>query len=643
MRVTTRTRMRPREVILNNLRTLWPYIRMHRRQYIVGVIAVLLANSSVLLPAYFLRLAIDGLTAAADGNPDTPGVTTATLLLYAAGVVGGALLSGLFMLIMRRQIVVASRQTEYEIRRDLFAHLTTLDKHYYDRARTGDLMNRLTGDLTAIREFLGFGAWQIAMVVTAFGASLTVMFGISARLALLALAVFPVITLVLYYLARQIAARYVKVQEQNSSISAKAQENFSGARVVKGYAIEDREIAEYKRMNDELVRRAVNLAKVEGPLQAFMSLLMGVAYVLVLIYGGRMILGLVPGEQLTLGQFTQFALTLERLAWPMLSIGMITNLTQRGVSSWARLQEIFDARPRVHDSKRTDTSIKTLRGEVRFEHVTLKFDQATVLDDVTLHVPAGMTLGITGPTGSGKTMMSQLVTRMTDPTSGRVLIDGTDVRSIPLGVLRANIAVVPQEPFLFSDTIANNIAFGLDNAHFPPIPTRVSVLTTKPPAADDPKPDLARVMAAAEIAGLARDVEDFPNRYDTMLGERGVTLSGGQRQRTALARAIVREPRILILDDATSAVDTETESRILRGLKEVQQGRTVFLIGHRVSTLRHADHIIVLERGRVIEQGTHEELLRLGGHYAELERKQRLAHEIDADPTEAPISSTEAR
>ncbi|WP_045234654.1 ABC transporter ATP-binding protein [Deinococcus pimensis] len=617
---------------------------MHRRQYIVGLIAVTIANASILLPAYFLGRAIDALRRAGDGDPSTPGTTLGVVLLYALGVIGGAALSGAAMFVMRRQIVVASRQTEYEVRRDIFAHLQGLDKHYYDRARTGDLMNRLTGDLSAVREMLGFGAWQIASVVTAFGSSLFVMFGISVKLTLLVLAVFPVIILVLYYLARQISKRYVLVQEQNSAISAKAQENFSGARVVKGYAIEHREIAEYKTMNNELIRRLLSLVRVEGPLQAFMSLLMGIAYVLVLLYGGRMILGLVPGETLTVGRFTQYALTLERLAWPMLSIGFIANLTQRGLASWNRLQEMLDARPLVHDTKRTDRSIRTLRGDLRFDHVSLRYGQTTVLHDITLNVPAGITLGITGPTGSGKTSLAQLVARLADPSDGRVLIDGTDVRHIPLKTLRANIGVVPQEPFLFSDSIARNIAFGLDNEGFEPIPTRVSVLSTKVPAASDSPPDMNRVRAAAELAGLARDVEDFPNGYDTMLGERGVTLSGGQRQRTALARAIVREPAILILDDATSAVDTETESRILRGLREVQRGRTVLLIGHRVSTLRHADHIVVLDGGGIVEQGSHDELLERGGHYAELERKQRLAREVDEDTESTPRpSEAEAR
>ena len=614
---------------MNNFKSLVPYLRLHRNQYLIGTLAVLGANAAVLLPAYFLGRAIDGLRLLSDANPATPGLGLKELGLLALGIVLATLVSGGLMVGVRRSIVFASRQTEYEIRRDLFAHLSGLDKHYFDRARTGDLMNRLTGDLSAVREMIGFGSWQLATVVSSFLVSFAWFFSINWRLTLAVLVVFPFIIGILAYLARQVSMRYVPMQEQNSAISAKAQENFSGARVVKGYAIEDREIAEYKVMNSELIRRALFLNRVEGPLQAFMSLLMGVAYVLVLLYGGRMILGLVPGSPLTLGQFTQFALILERLAWPMLSIGLIANMLQRGMGSWGRLQEIFAAHARIHDSGRTDTSIRALQGEIRYENVSLSFDGKQVLSGVTLHIPAGQTLGITGPTGSGKTLLSQLVTRLSDVSEGSVKVDGHDVRNIPLATLRDNIAVVPQEPFLFSDTIASNVAFGLNNDNYRPIETFKSVRHTTPPEARDVQPDMERVKWAAEIAGLASEIVAFPQGYDTMLGERGVTLSGGQRQRTALARAVAREPRILILDDSMSAVDTETESRILQSLRQVQQGRTVLLIGHRVSTLRHADHIIVLDAGRIVEQGSHEALLAAGGHYADLDRRQRLESDLD--------------
>ncbi|MFC3833388.1 ABC transporter ATP-binding protein [Deinococcus rufus] len=613
---------------------------LHKRQYVIGLSAIAIANAVNLLPAYFIRWTIDGLTGQVDGDPATPGLTLTVAGLYALGIIVAALIAGGFTLLMRRMIVVASRQSEYEVRRDIFAHLQTMDKAYYDRARTGDLMNRLTGDLGAVREMLGFGAWQIVNIVSGFVTAFAVMFSLSWQLTLIVIALIPVIVGILSYLAQQINVRHKAAQEQNSTIAAMAQENFSGARVVKGYAIEDREIANYREMNLELLRRNIALTKVDGPLRSFTTLLIGIAFGLILLVGGRLILYGGAGGAFTIGMLVQFLITVGRLTFPMMMIGWITGVTQRGLASWLRLRELLDAGAQIHDTPgRTDPTIRSLRGEVTFEHVTVKYGSATVLDDVNLHIPAGTFVGVTGPTGSGKTILMQLLTRSMDPSSGVVRIDGNDVRFIPLERLRDHISVVPQEPFLFSDTIANNIGFGIEARDLPVVPTGVTVVGLPPTPEIPQTPDPARIRNAARLAGLDGDIEGFPEGYETMLGERGVTLSGGQRQRTAIARAIVREPSILILDDSLSAVDTETERRILDGLREVSQGRTVILIAHRISTLRHADHIVVLDQGRVTEQGSHDELLAQGGHYAELERLQRLASDLDTD--DEPVADPE--
>jgi ATP-binding cassette, subfamily B, multidrug efflux pump len=457
--------------------------------------------------------------------------------------------------------------------------------------------------------------------------NVALMIVLSPTLGLIVLAVFPVLAGLLAIMVRAIAKRYEDAQEQFSVITARSQENFSGIRVVKGYAIEDREIEEYKKLNADYKRKSLLLAAAEAPEWAAVGISMNTVFVIVLLMGSRELLfnGALDGKTnaafagLTLGAFVQFFVYLFELSWPILAIGWMTNIFQRGASSWARLQEILDAEPEIQDNAKTDHTISSVRGEIRFDHVSLKAEGRTLLNDVNLRIPVGQTIGITGRTGSGKTLMAQLVGRLLEPTGGSIQIDGRDSREIPLEVLRKNIGLVPQEPFLFSAEIKENISFGLQES------TQIQHANNV---------DLERIKWAANVAGLAKDVEDFPDQYDTILGERGVTLSGGQRQRTALARAVARKPAILILDDSMSAVDTETEARILTELKTVLEGRTVMLIGHRVSTLRYADHIIVLEAGRILEQGSHDDLLKLGGHYAEMDRKQSLEKDISDDEVE---------
>ncbi|HWG84866.1 MAG TPA: ABC transporter ATP-binding protein, partial [Deinococcales bacterium] len=536
------------------------------------------------------------------------------IALFGMAVAGAALLSAGFNLLQRRQMIVASRQIEAEIRADVFRHLATLDRNFYDRSRTGDLMNRLATDLGSIREVLGPGINMGSRTTLMAVGALVAMFTLRPSLAALVAVAAPLMVGVATVMRRLVAGRYQAAQVQLSAIAAQAQENFSGARVVRGYALEARELAAFDRMNARYIRLNLSLASVEAALPSVMGALLAGAWLTILLVGGRAV---VYGEGLTVGQYVAFTSYLTMLAGPVVDIGRLLTIYQRGATSWARLGELLDVLPQVQDSGRTDRSIKGVRGDLDFRKVTLRAGGATLLEDVNLRVPAGTSVGITGRTGAGKSVLASLITRQVDPTEGQVLLDGHDLREVPLRVLRENVSVVPQEPFLFSESIADNIAFGL-----PPRP--------------DGKPDLETVRWAARLANLDRDVQSFPAGYDTMLGERGVTLSGGQRQRTAIARAIARRPPLLVLDDALSAVDTETERGILDGLRNaLSQGSlaasTVVLVSHRASTLRLADQVVVLERGRVVEAGRPDDLLAAGGHYAELVRRQSQAADTDPD------------
>lgn len=581
------------------IRDVYGYVKRYPWQFGVGLLMIIVSSFTATLAPLITGSAIDALA--------TGTMTMQNVWWYVLGVLGAVGVAAVVLIIVRRTILGASWDIQFDMRRDLFDHFTRLDAHYYDNNRVGDMIARLTADLNMVRMFVGVGIFQGFNTLMLLIFSFSRMAGISLQLTLLTLVLVPLTTLTFFLILRVVHRRYEKVQQQFSDISAMAQENFSGIRVVKGFGIEDRELAKFGRLNDEFINRNLSLVRADGPLFPLMEVLFGLTTSVILLVGGRQVLGI--GAELSIGQFSAFLLLFEALSWPIIALGWIASVFQRGITSWGRLKEILDEQPRVRDSSRTDYSLREIKGEIEFRNVSLSFGSTKALNDVSFRIPAGSSFGITGRTGSGKTMIVQLITRMVNPTEGEILIDGRDIREFPLEVLRRHIGLVPQEPFLFSDTIAENIAYGLPQ--------------------DDSAERQELIRSTARLVQLAGDVEDFPKGYETSLGERGVTLSGGQRQRTALARAIIRDPAILILDDSLSAVDTQTEARILEGLESVQQDRTSLIVAHRVSAFRNCEHIIVLDGGSIVEAGAPEELLQLDGWYADIDRRQQLEHDLE--------------
>ena len=576
-------------MIPKSMRPLLPYLKRYRWGFVWGALCIVFSNGAQAGLPRVIGNAAQSLSS---------GVTRHKLLIFTVEVLALAAVRGIFLFLTRWIVIGISRDIEFDMRNDLFAHLERLSYSYYQRMRTGDIMARVTNDLNAVRMLMGPAIMYSANTLVFTAAALWFMVHTSPKLTIYAFLPLPIVSVVIQYFGRRIHERFERIQAMFSDISARAQENFSGARVIRAYVQEEAEIGAFETANQEYVARSLKLVRLMGMLWPTLELMLGLALVLVLWIGGREVLA----GRMQIGAFTAFNIYMMQLMWPIIALGWVVNIFQRGTASVIRLNEILQEQPEIKDEPQAHAL--AVKGEIEFRRLNFAYDGKAVLRDVNLKIPAGTSMAIVGPTGAGKTTLVNLIPRIYDAAPGTVLIDGRPLRDYSLHSLRENIGFVPQETFLFSDRIRENIALGVESA------------------------DDRQIHDAAEAANIVADIEGFPERYQTMVGERGITLSGGQKQRTAIARALIRNPKILILDDALSSVDTHTEDKILNHLREVMQGRTTIFISHRVSTVRNADRIAVLHDGRIVETGTHDELLALNGYYSDLYNKQLLEEEL---------------